>query len=245
MDNRDRERYLLHSYSPQYRRRVAEAKQIISKALSLAQNWYVSCSFGKDSIVLQHLVREQNPNVTVVFIDSGVTMLDKDQSLIDDYVATSQLNLVRLKWDKFQHYRQDQNTDQKGTLYTSMFQPLENWLKNIEMDGFFMGLRRDESVGRLFSIGKHGPIHQYKTGFQRGMWRCVPLHRWKIEDVGSYIVSNNLPLLDIYQKMGLQARSGVFGFGNAQNGRIAYLRQHYPDEYKRFVNIRPDVRNYT
>jgi len=248
LNQADFERYRLLFGLSATRKKVAEAKRIISQAFADApvSRWYVACSFGKDSMVLQHLVREINPDVTVVFIDDQASYTSFDYGLIKSY-AQAIRNFIHLKWDKVALIQQENDIYQNGkaTLYQTMFEPLFAWLKAEPHDGLFMGLRKEESAGRLFSMAKHGAIHQYQTGAQKGSWRCVPLQNWAVDQVGAYLIGHDLPILDIYLKMGFEARSGVFGSSNAHLGRIAYLRQHCPADYERYISIVPDARNYT
>jgi len=246
LNQADFERYRLLFGLSATRKKVAEAKRIINQAFAdaHASRWYVACSFGKDSMALQHLVRGINPDVTVVFIDDQASYTPFDYALIKNY-SQAIPNFIHLRWDKVAYMQDNDNPYPRGNLHQTMFEPLFAWLKAEPHDGLFMGLRKEESVGRLFSMAKHGAIHQYQTGAQKGSWRCVPLQNWAVDQVGAYLIGHDLPILDIYLKMGFEARSGVFGSSNAHLGRIAYLRQHCPADYERYISIVPDARNYT
>lgn len=250
MNDIERERYLLHGTLPAFRRRVDQARRLVEQSFETANRWYIACSFGKDSIVLQHIVRQVVPDVHVVFIvaQEGTTCLPEDFAMIQEYAAQQIINLTILKWSKSEYYASLGEQDAKhmqSFRHDAWLATLAQWLNDNPHDGVFLGLRKAESVIRMFSIGKHGPLHQYETGFQAGYWRCTPLYSWSIDDIGAYIASNNLPLLDIYKKMGLEARSGLFGFTNANMGRLAYLRRYYPDVFERFAQQYPEARNYT
>lgn len=114
----------------------------------------------------------------------------------------------------------------------------------LEHDGVFMGLRKYESAARSFALWKYGALHKYETGWQKGAWRSAPLMDWKTEDCATYMLQHRLPILDIYDRIGFGARSGLFGMTSAQFGRVAYLRRYFPDVYARFEEVMPEIRQY-
>lgn len=240
------EQYTLKSMFPSYRRCVDEAKRHIDKALETTSKWYVACSFGKDSIVLLDLVRKVKPDVTVIFVDSGndICLTSDDRAMMMLWCKENNINIVSVIWDKMAVYAPQKKYQPGQSVHDDMFKPVAAYLSSNPHDGVFLGLRKNESVKRLFSLGKHGALHQYATGWQKNMWRSCPLLNWKVDDVATYIVSNQLPILDIYKKMGFNARSGLFGLTEAQNGRVAYLRMNYPAIYGKFLELMPDIAQY-
>jgi len=238
--------YWQYSKLDSFKRKVNNAESLINLAFSKARNWYVSTSWGKDSISLVDMVRNIRPEIEVVFIDGGIEILEIDRESIESYVKKNKINLIHLKWSKLDYLREEKKNekgDAKKILYNSMFAPLNNWLKiRPDINGVFMGLRREESKIRYLSIGKFGPLHEYQSGSNKGLWRSLPLFDWKTIEVGAYVVSRGLPILDIYKKMGFEARSGMFGFGSSQFGRFAYLKHYYPDLFNKYAAEFPEIR---
>lgn len=244
----DTDIYRLRAKLKTYQYKVNKAIGIIQRAIATTDKWYVSSSWGKDSICVVDMVRRIQPDIEVVFIDSGcqISLLDCDKVIVDEYVQREQINLVHLEWDKMAYYlSQVETSDHKSILYQTMFAPLNDWLADNPHDGVFLGLRKDESAVRYRSISKYGALHQYKTGSQKDTWRCLPIYDWSIYDVATYVIDNNLPILDIYKKLGFSARSGMFGYGSAQYGRFVYLKRYYPDIFNRYAAMFPDIRTYT
>lgn len=238
--------YRVRAHTSQYMRRVSAAHRAVQQALETASAWYVGCSFGKDSIVTQHLVRHYAPDTPVVFIDPGIPLGPGDDALISEYVSREKVNFVHLQWDKMDYYRAKQESrTTKRILYERMFSPLYDWFANNPQDGVFLGLRAGESAARNASLNVHSKLHRYTTGDLSGMWRCTPVADWSVDDIATYIITHNLPILDIYRKMGFSARSGLLGFGGAQYGRLAYLRKFYPALYRQFVADVPEAAQWT
>lgn len=241
-----REIATLYAQTSIHRRRVNAARRIVMDALSRRGDWYISCSWGKDSVCVQHLVREQAPDTEIVFIDSGVDILPVDREMINAYIVHEKINLVHLQWDRMAYYAsQREEVGKKAELYKLMFAPLYQWLDTNPHRGVFMGLRKEESAKRDLSIRRYGPIHEYSGGNQKGSLRCLPIMDWTVQDAAAYIETHQLPLLDIYRKVGMQARSGMFGFGSAQFGRFVYLKRYYPDLYNWFVAQVPEASQFT
>lgn len=243
LDKDELKRYKLLSLNKRYKSLVDRTKDVIAE-ISDKGNFYLSCSFGKDSIVLYDLVSNVIPDIAVTMIDDGVSYLDIDYEMITDY-SKSMRDFIKFNWNKLDFMNSSENPYSGNALHTDMFYPIIEWLKDNPKIGFFMGLRKQESTVRKISIFQHGVIHQYKTGKQVGMWRGVPLQDWTVDDIGAYTVSNNLPILDIYKKMGFEARSGLFGLTNAHCGRIAYLRRFYPQKYEQLIALFPNARSFT
>lgn len=238
--------YRIHASTAQFQHRVDAAHETVQQALETAPAWYVGCSFGKDSIVTQHLVRHYAPDIPVVFIDPGIPMGPGDDALISGHISRENVNFTRLVWDKMDYYRAKQESrTTKRVLYELMFSPLHDWFADNPQDGVFLGLRAGESAARNASLNVHSRLHQYTTGDLAGMWRCTPIADWSIDDVAAYIITHDLPILDIYRKMGFGARSGLLGFGGAQYGRLAYLRQFYPELYHQFASDVPEAAQWT
>lgn len=246
MNDADRERYLLRAAFPIYRHRVEKAKKLIAAALETAPRWYAACSFGKDSLCLLHLVHDIDPRIPAVFIDSGddISLTPADRERVMAWCAESGVNLVVIPFDKMSVYAPEKNYTPGKAIHADMFKPLAGWLKDHPHDGVFMGLRKDESSARSFALWKYGALHQYESGWQKGAWRSAPLMDWKTEDCATYMLQNRLPMLDIYDRMGFEARSGLFGMTSAQFGRVAYLRRYFPDVYAKFEAIMPEIRQY-
>jgi len=62
-------------------------------------------------------------------------------------------------------------------------------------------------------------------------WIC-PISLWTAADVWTYIVSEGLPWLSIYDHVGPTARNGLIGRNGLEQGRMVYLRRYYPEAWR-------------
>jgi 3'-phosphoadenosine 5'-phosphosulfate sulfotransferase (PAPS reductase)/FAD synthetase len=218
---------LLYSKMPHYKNLVSRTQGFIKLALGQVKNPYVACSFGKDSSVMLHLVNLQIPNIPVLFLEYEET------ALLDNY------DYVISQWDLHVH-RIMVDSDIEDEINEKDILPL----KAIQMgfDAAFVGIRMDESNGRRISIKKHGKFARLNSGI-----RICPLAEWRVNDVASYCITNNIPLLETYKKFGFFDRtttglSGTeYGFREAQ---LARIRQTDLPRFNAILNKYPKLSKY-
>ena len=173
------------------------------------------------------------PGVPICMVDPGVpthwTQADKQTWL--DYARDQGWNLQLFAWDKWG----DQGiaaaktaTQHARAAHKGMFAQVHEWAQAQGRDHVVMGIRADESKGRRASLSTHGEWHRAVTGITR----IAPIGRWCVDDVWAYIVTHGLPWLEIYDVLGPSARNGLIGRNGVEHGRMAYLRQHFPDAYR-------------
>ena len=183
MDAAERLMLLGWARMAQHRRKVEQATDTIRKALEICPA-YVACSWGKDSVVLAHLVWSIAPN-TLLFHDGSD---DEDEQ--DNYSDVRESFLGRFPLP-YQGIVRGYNAGDGGGLYEQM--PSNPMV--------FLGLRAEESKPRRISLAKYGLIHQYQSDDPKrpvNNWRCCPLAWWSWKDVWGYIVARNLPYLSAY-----------------------------------------------
>lgn len=244
------ELYLLRTRLPIYRRRVAQALEIIQGALKYMRNPYVAFSCGKDSSVLAHLVLSVRPGTPLRFLSSGETRLVHN---VDDVLEffrrmggdIQEINIDRVfspewinaTWDE---QRKAGNKD------------LE-LLNDPKYDGIFMGLRAEESRPRRISLytrqDKDLPpfCHKYTTGKRLNMIRCCPLAQWTTEDVGGYILQHGIPYLDWYalHEEGFKERTTARLTGDSvRQNSLFWLKKHKPDNFNVLTQRFPEFRMY-
>jgi phosphoadenosine phosphosulfate reductase len=85
-----------------------------------------------------------------------------------------------------------------------------------------------------------------------GSWKCCPLMGWTAKDVWAYIVSRRLPYnRRIYdaethdQTRETIRNTGWLSTDGAAQGRIAWLRAHFPTEYRLLADEFPQVETLT
>lgn len=169
--------------SPLFQQKVSNALQHIAQALE-AGKAYVACSWGKDSVVLAHLVQQVDSSV-LLFHDGSV---DEDEQ--DNYAQVRSTFLERFPMP-YKGIVRGYNDGSGGGLYEQL----------PDLPVVFLGLRAEENRERKLSLRRYGIMHQYKSHsplHPRGTWRCCPLACWKWIDVWAYIISADLPYLSAY-----------------------------------------------
>lgn len=188
----DKRTALLYAQLKPYKALVNKTSGFIRWALERVKNPYVACSFGKDSAVMLHLILQHRPNIPVRFASHPETsLLDNYQEVINLWVENYGINYHEIFCDggliKVRHHQRN------------MLDALhEDW------DSFFVGIRKQESVGRRISLRTHGMFHKLKS---TGRIKISPLADWTEKEIATYTVANNIPLLDKYQKEGFSART--------------------------------------
>ena len=203
----ERAGYIAHSMSKGYQNKLAKAQDLIGSHPDYA----VSVSWGKDSIVLLHLVsqilscvvalhgRYQNINEHIADTDRvRDAMLGRDDMAHVEYHEIA----IAGEWDMFERAGGAfciAKTDKQK-------EALQWWINNKWSAkaneavlahgciGSFVGMRQDEARARRITIATKGNDYQKADGDKI----CLPIARWTGADIWAYIVTHDLPYLSIY-----------------------------------------------
>lgn len=225
--------------------RTDKSRAIISKMLSLCSNPYLALSFGKDSVVMLDLVREQFPDIPCLFLKSEESFLMynyeevirqyRDMGVKVEIVETMRLTEHGFDWEKA---RKAGNKD----FFLEPF--FRGW------DGVFMGLRIEESKPRKMTLTKKinnevgDKIMRYKSGRRHGMHRCCPMAYWKSHEVLAYINKKKLPCLDIYsQGAHIRTTARLTGDSVRQN-TLFWIQKNKPENWNKLVAMLPELKYY-
>ena len=235
MESREREAFLAYSHLPKFKRRVAEALEVIQEALAIAPS-YCAVSWGKDSVVMLHLCQQLESDILAVNIADEYQHLQDSYAQVElDYVGRFKPNLQKII-----------STDGK-------FNPIYQQLKS-STPMALVGCRAEESKVRKMAICKYGLIHQYDDGRHR----AFPLAWWKWQDVWAYICLNDLPYLRSYDAIisgdRSESRSAIIhGFNLhkrthlegivAEKSLFSKLKQTSPEYYQLYCELFPEVRS--
>lgn len=255
MNSSERELYLLHSRTPGHQKKLRRTKEIILEALDKMKKPFVSVSWGKDSIVVAHLVWMEQRSVPMVWSDRGPEAeLPETYPLVEEWKRRYNINLAVVvpEMTMFELYRKYGIPEISGGKTRAIIKEINlvraigNYARENGFDGRFMGIRADESKGRR-KLGKfRGPLFFGET---ERMWICNPIIYWSARDVWAYIFANDLPYHPLYDHNKLRDReqtrlsnwSGVFDY---QHGRLVELKMNYPDLFEWLVREFPEVKNY-
>lgn len=245
-----------HARTKGFAVRVENARDVISRVLSSLERPYVAFSGGKDSTVLLHLVLEQRPQIPVLYVDQGMEYPDTYE-YVKKIWHDWDLNLTwehpdRDLWAMYDlggFLDPDRPTDPVAAAEFSdsvFYGPIKKYSDRMNSDGFFMGLRADESHNRKLNFRRRGFIYKKADG----LVAVQPIADWSTKDVWAYITSNELPYNPIYDKTKFQERNMIrvapFGLGgwHVSLGSYVFMKYYYPELWNKFVSRYPLVRKY-
>lgn len=191
--------------------KIERAHMLIIDTLQHFKNNVVACSWGKDSIVLLHLVRDFCPNVKVVFHNTGVefpeTYQFRDKILsewkLPNYTETMPIMPVMDCFRKYGYPKPRQMAGQ-GKQRTPMCcklakeLPAKRWCKANNIECEFVGLQASESMVRRLSFLREGESFYSKTSKHQIV---RPLMIWTDKDVWEYQKLFDIPYNTLYDKL--------------------------------------------
>lgn len=177
MDGMWKRTFDMYSKTDEYSEKVELARFIISKALRNYKKPYIAFSGGKDSICMTHLIMQQDDSVLVYHHDQGKYMPDGIRKELRDILNALQVKNLDLRLPEEDFWN--------GILKEYIA---------LGYDVSFIGLRKEESVGRRLRI----KAKRYLTPIPE-VW---PLQDWTWLDVWAYIVSHNIPYPSSYNRYG-------------------------------------------
>lgn len=244
--------YMLHARLPAYRKKLRKSQEVAKEIINKANKPFVSVSWGKDSIVVAHLLWEQYPDIQMIWSDRGEEgEYPETYDLVERWKEEFGISLLSLKpeMSMFEIYRKygvpEVTSDHTRDIVKNinLVQTIDRYAKENNYDGRIMGLRIEESRGRAHLGKLKGPLFYSKT---QQLWICNPIIYWTARDVWAYIVTNDLPYHPLYDQNQIKNReeirlsnwSGVFDF---QNGRVVELKMNHPELFEKIAKEFPEV----
>lgn len=258
----------LHARSSSFQRKLHDAKKGISLFLEICPTCYVSVSFGKQSICLAHMIYQIVPEIPMYFLASSETWIIHNYlDVIDKFMAKwpIKLTIVQTNHAAINIERHIQRLSQLHSLIQWNIRPLGNpdwtWQESrdageddlammvdrTDWDGWFWGLTKLESKGRKLTLLEKWPGQPHHSMFKYhdGKFRSCPLARWTDDDVGAYIASYNIPLLDIYWQYGLSARTTArITRKAAEMGGVAFVKMYGTAARNELCHRFPELARY-
>jgi phosphoadenosine phosphosulfate reductase len=253
MDDIQKKRYLVHSKLRSFKRKVKKSQEIIKESTKYGKV-AVSVSWGKDSVALADLVIKTIGPVPIMHMASSYRLPgfehveDYFRAITDVHIVDPEETvdevIVRLMksglcYEHNQHKRQAAANPKKRKGVS--------WSKKNGIDVQMLGLRAEESIGRRENVRAHGVIYSKKSGTIISM----PIIYWDVSDVWAYLISNDVPWHTLYDKethgytRDTLRNTGWLTTVDALEGRIVWLRYHYPDLYEKLATAFPRVRRLT
>ncbi len=219
----------VHAQTARFARRVAEAEDAIA-AFVAAGPCYAGISWGKDSLVLAHLIARLGLSIPLV-------------SICVDPVCNPHCDVVRdavlaQHPARYEEIRVQARIDEQGAAHLTG--TLEQGFAEAGRrhgDRYLSGVRGAESAPRRWRMKGHG-IATERT--------CAPLGWWSATDVWAYLWQHQLPIHPAYA-MGISAgyerdrlrvtflgmRQSALGFGTRE-----WECRYYPDAMRRIFGVR-------
>ena len=208
----------------QIQTQLSEAHESVEGALALSGRSCVTCSFQAEDMVVLQLVREFQPDVPVLFLETGYHFPEV-YAYRDLMTARYGLNLVNVlpvesvaeQESKFPLlYQSAPDQCCKLRKVGPLFKALQDY------DIWFTGLRRVQSPTRAnLQVFDEFPL---PTG--KKLKKVSPLAAWSDREVWAFAREHNIPLLPLYDQgytsIGCQPCTALpADSGNARSGRWA------------------------
>lgn len=151
----------------------------------------LSSSFGAQAAVSLHMISQQQPDIPVVFIDTGY-LFPETYQFVDELTDRLSLNLqvyrnrVSPAWQEARHGKRweqglaalnEYNRDNK-------VEPMERALRELEVGTWFAGLRRDQASSRSGT-----PFLTWSGN----RWKVHAIADWTDKDIYQYLQAHQLP----------------------------------------------------
>ena len=255
MPGPDMRQYAVYATTKAFAKHVATAARILREGASNG-SLVVSTSWGKDSVAMAALALEVLGPVPLLHLASPYALPGYDETVAwfrertTVHVLDASRSLVEyIAWCKaigLPHER-DRGVQQRVVAEIKRDRGTQ-WCHDHGFGVQALGMRISEGGPRAAMLRAKGPVY----GLKDGTWKCNPLAYWTGQDVWAYIVSRCLP----YNRRLYDAEThgetresirntGWLSTDGAQQGRIAWLKQHFPAEYRVLLAEFPQVEMLT
>ena len=163
---------------------------LIADVLARAQAPCITSSFQAECMVLTHMLREQRPDIPVLFLDTFHHFAET-LKYRDEMAQAWGLNLITLRaaeprvglWEA-------ESTEACCARHKvgPLFAALEGY------DVWFTALRRDQSASRA----QLQEVEPFRLPSGKTIQRVAPLAGWTAKDVWAYAKQHGIPLLPLY-----------------------------------------------
>ena len=202
-----------------------DAPDLIKQAIERhGDNIAVACSFGKDSLVVLHMALKINPDIKVIFENTGVefpeTIEFKEQLKKEWNLNLYETKPLKSFWDCVKVYGLPKKRKQGGKGSNSpkcchylKEEPARILQQKLGVKAIITGLQACESRSRKLIAkrydNKKAPYmvkddiefcSQRWFTISTGMWNYHPIMLWSTKQVWDYINQNDLPINSVYQK---------------------------------------------
>ena len=250
----EKQLYMYNARKQNYKNKIEKAMETIKEAIKMNKKMSISCSYGKDSIVLLDLIHKITDNVIVIQSDSGYQLPDtyrirkyyedkfKYKTIIIKQFLPFQEFIKRYGMQSINRTRESHEKVVQATKKDRLTKKAKEY--GVELT--FWGLRKSESKARdKFLINRN--IFYNKT---KEMWYCSPIAYFTSTDIWTYIFMNNLEYPNFYdmQNCGktrewIRNTSWVSTDG-ANHGQLVWLKYNFPEYFEKIRREFKEIGGY-
>lgn len=233
---------LVYAKSDVYKRKLDITTNSLLRFFTLCYNPYLALSWGKQSIVLAHLIYKLRPETKMIFLRSWESYLIHDyENVIKKFpfnINYYECFKDNVSWNDWNWKKtRDHGSKDIQNMADEIF---PNW------DGVVMGLSKDESFARRVTCSSSNTDWKTIFRYKDGKHRCTPIHFWSNEELAAYISSNNITLLSTYKNTGLKGRTTArITRNNAEMNGLRELKRENISNYNIIVKRFPELTIYT
>lgn len=200
---------MLPNVKHSYENKLYNTNKIIRDVLE--ENGYkcvVCTSFGKDSLVVLHLVLSIYPKIAVTFQNTSVqhkSTYEHRDKILKQWNITKFYETRPIKpfWSIVKEYGFSfSKTKNNFCCQYLKEKPFELLQKDLKFNVIIQGFRAQENEQRMFTIKRKGLYYTHKT---KGYKKLQPIGHWLESDINRYIEENEIELPEIYK---YKSRSG-------------------------------------
>ena len=188
------------------KKKVEKALELIREQAEKHDKPVVACSWGKDSLVVLHLVNRIIDDFDVLWNNTKVhypSVYNVKDQLQDEWG----LNIVEKQakksfWEIVDEYgfpgvNSSDRSDKANSAccYWIKKKPTKEAIKENNWDLYFDGLTAYESDRRWLNINDYGLAHYHKSF---GLQKVHPIGFWTVDEVWDYIEKHDIPYPDVY-----------------------------------------------
>ena len=227
-----------HEIEKPFEKKLKRTRNIIKMFTSLApDSCCISCSFGKDSVAVLHLVREQISNPSVIFCNT-LCQYPETYEFQKQLAKEWNLEVVETKpetvwwkiWDKFGCPDGSKKRGKHSVDKCCYYLKEAPFKKALRANGWrvnFTGLTALESHQRMIRTCQNGMMY-YSIHYDVN--RIHPIVFWTEQEVWKFIEENSIPLNPAYEKRNLN-RLGCM-ICTAHKGWRKEIQANNPKLYK-------------
>jgi phosphoadenosine phosphosulfate reductase len=177
----------------------------------------LTSSFGVQAAVSLHLMTRQQPNIPIIFIDTGY-QFPETYRFVDELTERFNLDLkiYRSKtspaWQEARYGKRWEQDLKALEAYNheNKVEPMQRALQELNVGTWYAGLRRDQASSR-----ENVPF----LNWSGGRWKVHPIADWTDRDVYNYLKKNNLPYHPLWEQ-------GYISIGDTHTTRPLHAVDH-------------------